>query len=258
MNHRFLRTTTTLVALCLSILFLSNGIVLAQAQPPVTDEEAPRSINVSGTGSINAQPDTAVVSLGVETQAEEAGAALTQNNEQMQALLDTLSEAGIAEEDIQTQTVRLQPQYAQAEPTAPQAGTRAVIPEIIGYVATNTVEVRVRELSTVGELLDAAVQAGGNQIQGIRFELSNPTDALDQARQAAWQDALHKAEQLATLADATLGAVLTISEFSQTPIPLAQDTAVLRGAAEAAVPVQPGTQQIQVNVQVTWRLVEAE
>jgi len=258
MNYRFFRTATTIVALCLSVLFLNGEMARAQTQPPVPDEDAPRSINVSGTGLVNAQPDMAVVSLGVETQAEEAGAALTQNNEQMGALLDTLSEVGIAEEDIQTQTVRLQPQYAQAEPTAPQAGTRAATPEIIGYVATNTVEVRVRDLSTVGELLDAAVQAGGNQIQGIGFELSNPADALDQARQAAWQDARHKAEQLATLADATLGVVLTISEFSQTPIPLAQDTAVLRGAAEAAVPVQPGAQQIQVNVQVTWRLMEAE
>lgn len=252
-------STIKVVALLLSALLFSTQPILAQEQPPVTGEELPRNINVSGIGVVNAQPNMAIVSLGVETQAEEASAALAQNNEQMQALIDTLREAGIAEEEIQTQTVRLQPQYAQApDPNQPQASDRPTTPEIIGYVATNTVEVRVRDLSMVGELLDAAVQAGGNQIQGIRFDLSDPTAALDQAREVAWQDACHKAEQLATLADAALGPVLTISEFSQTPIPLAQDVATARGAAEAAVPVQPGAQQIQVNVQVTWQLRSAE
>lgn len=258
MNHRFTSSTGRLLALLLSVLLLSTQSVLAQTVPPPTDVDAPRMVNVSGTGVVNAEPDLAVVTLGVETQAEEAAAALAQNNEQMQALFDALITAGVAAEDMQTQTVRLQPQYAQPpDPNQPQASDQPTTPAIIGYVATNTVEARVRDLNTVGELLDAAVQAGANQIQGIRFELSDPTAVLDQAREAAWQDARRKAEQLAALAGATLGPALTISEFSQTPIPLAQDVTALR-AAEAVVPVQPGTQQVQVNVQVTWQLMNTE
>lgn len=258
MNYRFAASTGRLLALLLSVLLFSTQSVLAQDTPPLTDTDPPRTVNVSGTGVVNAQPDLAVVTLGVETQAEAAAAALAQNSEQVQALLDTLTAAGVAEEDIQTQTVRLQPQYAQPpDPNQPQASDQPTTPEIIGYVATNTVEARVRDLNSVGEVLDAAVQAGANQIQGIRFDLSDPTAVLDQAREAAWQDARRKAEQLAALADAALGPVLTISEFSQTPIPLAQDVTALR-AAEAAVPVQPGTQQVQVNVQVTWQLMNTE
>lgn len=258
MTYRFAASTGRLLALLLSVLLFSTQSALAQVNPPPTDAAAPRTLNVSGTGVVNAQPDLAVVTLGVETQAEAAAAALTQNSEQVQALLDTLTAAGVAKADIQTQTVSLQPQYAQApDPNQPQASDQPTTPEIIGYVATNTVEVRVRDLSMVGELLDAAVQAGGNQIQGIRFDLSDPTSVLDQAREAAWQDARRKAEQLVALADATLGPVLTISEFSQTPIPLAQDVTALR-AAEATVPVQPGVQQVQVNVQVTWQLTNTK
>lgn len=258
MNHRFASFTGRVLALLLSVLLLSTQSALAQTVPPPTAADPPRTVNVSGTGVVNAEPDIAVVTLGVETQAEEAAAALTQNSEQVQALLDTLTGADVAEEDIQTQTVRLQPQYAQpADPNQPQTSDQPTTPAIIGYVATNTVEVRVRDLSTVGELLDATVQAGANQIQGIRFELSDPTAVLDQARAAAWQDARRKAEQLVALADATLGSVLTISEFSQTPIPLAQDATTFR-SAEATVPVQPGTQQVQVNVQVIWQLMNTE
>jgi uncharacterized protein YggE len=258
MNYQFASFTGRVLALLLSLLLLSTQSTLAQTVPPLTDADPPRTVNASGTGVVNAEPDLVVITLGVETQAEEAAAALTQNSEQVQALLDTLTAAGVAEEDIQTQTVRLQPQYTQPPaPPQPQASDQPLTPEITGYVATNTVDVRVRDLSMGGELLDAAVQAGVNQIQGIRFEISDPTAALDQAREAAWQDARRKAEHLVALADAALGPVLTISEFSQTPIPLAQDAATFR-AAEAAVPVQPGTQQVQVNVQVIWQLMNTE
>jgi uncharacterized protein YggE len=95
------------------------------------------------------------------------------------------------------------------------------------------------------------VQAGGNQIQGIRFELSDPQAALDQARQAAWEDARHRGEQWAKLTGATLGDVLTINEF-QSAIPFAADSSLVRSAV--SVPVEPGTQTIQVDVQVSWRL----
>lgn len=220
--------------------------LLAQEVMDDDGDEPQRTLSVSGTGQVSAQPDVAVASLGVQTEAEEAAAALTQNNQQMQALLDALQAAGIAEEDIQTQVVRLQPQYEQPEPQT--QGT----PQLVGYRATNLLEVRVEEISSLGEILDAAVQAGGNRIENIRFEVSDPSELLDQAREAAWNDALHKAEQLAELAGSELGPVMTISETGSPPRPVVEQA--VGAQAEARVPIQPGTQTVEISIHVSWTL----
>ena len=235
-----------------SALVLQPGHDSVSAQGQTGSNQAQRTLNVSGTGQVSAQPDTAIVTLGVQTEAEQASAALSENSQQMQAVIDALKKAGVAAEDIRTQVINLQPRYEQ--PPAPGPSSLPGTPKLVGYVATNSVEVTVRKLDTLGALLDTAVQAGSNQIQNIRFEVSNPASLLDQARASAWQDAQHKAEQLASLAGAKLGVVLTISETSQTPRPVVLEA--VRAAAPAAVPVEPGTQTIQANVQVTWSLVE--
>lgn len=251
----WLYTSLVILLLLCTLLLTPASTVLAQ-QPPVPGTEVPRTVSVSGTGQISAQPDAALLTLGVETQAPDAGAALSQNSEQMNALIETLTSSAVAAEDIRTQAVRLQPQYNQPEIQPAQPPTGTVSAEIIGYIATNTVEVTVRDLANLGQLIDGAVQAGSNQIYGIDFTVSDPTAALDEARAAAWQDAQHKAEQLAELAGATLGDVMSINEFSQTPLPLAQ-SATAMGAADA-VPIQPGLQQLQVNVQISWQLDSGE
>jgi hypothetical protein len=123
--------------------------------------------------------------------------------------------------------------------------------EVIGYTALNTLELRVRDLTKLGELLDAAVQSGGNTIQGLRFALSDPNPFVDKARAAAISDARYKAGQLAALTNVTLGKVLTLTESSAIPGPF---SAMLTRAEAAAVPIEPGTQTVEVSVQVTWLL----
>jgi uncharacterized protein YggE len=213
-----------------------------------TSNEPQRTIGVSGTGMVRAAPDQAVVSLGVQTDAEEASTALSENSSQMQALIDALEAAGIAAEDIQTQVLQLYPRYEET----PVGTSGATTSTLVGYTATNIVQVTVRNLDSLGSTLDAAVKAGGNQIQGISFEVSDTSNLVDQAREAAWNDAVHKAEQLAGLAGAELGDVLTINESSNVPSPVVE--AVRTVAQAGAVPIQPGTQTITANVQVTWLL----
>ena len=224
----------------------------AQEEPPVEEEASvERTLSVSGTWEASAQPDIAVVTLGVETEAESAEEALDENSEQMQDLIDALEEADIPAEDIQTQAIRLQPRYEESRPAEPgdeEGPTR----ELIGYTATNTVEVRVRDIGSLGSLLDTAVEAGGNRIQGIRFEVSETADLVDEAREAAWEDAEHKAEQLVKLADVELGDVLTINESSRVPRPVVREQ--FEAEAAAAVPIEPGTRTISVDIQVTWML----
>ena len=206
-----------------------------------------RTVSVSGTGAVSAEPDRVVVRLGVETRADAANEALSQNSEQMQAVVDALTEAGIPAEDIQTQAVRLEPEYESPEREPGQVQQR----QLVGYLASNIVEASSDDLGGIGTLLDTAVQAGANRVEGIRFEVSNPSEVLTQAREIAWQDAEQKAQQLADLAGAELGDVLSINESTRGPRPV-----YLRGAVEqeAAAPVEPGTESIEVDLQVTWAL----
>ena len=119
-------------------------------------------------------------------------------------------------------------------------------------MAINIAEVRVREIDSIGEVLDAAVEAGGNTIDSIRFEFGDPAEVLEQARSGAMQDAQGKAEQLASLADGELGQVLTINEITRTPPVLFEGAQP--AVDQAAVPIEPGTQSVEVEVQVTWLL----
>jgi hypothetical protein len=228
--------------------------VLAQDPDGSTDggSDFTRTLNVSGTGEAFAKPDVAVVSLGVTTEAEDAGEALTENNTRMAAVIEALTDAGIDTDDIQTQTIRLSPRYERPEP---RPGATRSDPVLVGFVATNVIEVRVRDLDNLGEVLDDVIQAGGNQIQGIRFEISDQSELYVQARQAAWENALAKAEQLAELAGVELGAVLTINETSYTPVRYAE-RAVAYAADAAGVPVEAGTESVQISLQVTWSLQE--
>jgi uncharacterized protein YggE len=254
MNTKSNRMIYSIAILGITLVFaLAGGFFLpanpspASAAPlPQTGQDSQnnteRSLSVSGSGSVNVVPDMAIIQLGVQTQADTASQALSENSDQMDGLINALKSAGVASQDIQTQQIQLQPVYQQNQTT----------PKVIGFSASNIVQVTDRNLDNLGDLLDAAVNAGGNRIDSIRFQVSDPQTALDQARENAMNDARHKAEQLASLAGVQLGQVLTISENSSTP----PSPVVVSAASEqaAGVPVQPGTESIQVNVQVTWEL----
>jgi uncharacterized protein YggE len=236
------------VVLLVVILLLLSGCL--QRQPIVEETSAlTHTIRVSGSGSVQAQPDVAIVILGVRTEAKEASQALAQNSERMQALLGTLKSTGVAAEDIQTQSVRLWPRY---EDAPPESSTSGETRRLVGYSASNVVQVRVRDLGGLGGLIDTAVQAGGNEIQGIRFEIDDPSPLLDRAREAAWQDAQHKAQQLAGLAGLTLGEATKIEASDRALGPVVREMPAIEAAR--AVPVEPGTQNVEANLTVEWVL----
>lgn len=210
-------------------------------------EEQQRVIHVTGQGSVSAQPDRATVIFGVQTEADSAADALDENNTTMQEVISATLDAGIAENDIQTQQLRLQPVYDEA--SGPD-GERT----LTGYRAINSINVTVQDVEAVGELLDAAVQAGANTIDNIRFEISDRDELIADAREAAVSDAQDKAEQLADLTGAELGDVLTISEAGSAPPPepfIAEEADAVGGAAP---PIEPDAQTIEARVQISWLL----
>jgi uncharacterized protein YggE len=236
------------------LFFLGGSQPQAMAQQVTpTADASHRTVSVTGSGSVQSTPDRAIVTIGVQTQADTASKALASNNQQMERLLSSLRSAGIANADIRTQFLQLYPQ-TEPQPTPlpnEQASPTATPPS---YTAVNSVEVTVRDLDNLGTLLDQAVSAGGNLIQNVRFDVSNPNDSLDQARETAFAEASRKANQLATLAGMDLGPVVSINENSFFPTPAMDVAAGGREFAQSAVPISPGTQTYTVDIQVTFEL----
>jgi len=214
---------------------------LSQPQVQQSDDKT-RTIQVSGAAEIQVEPDIAIVRLGVQTDAKTAQEAMNQNNSKVQALIGSLKKYNIPSQNIQTQTIRLAPRYENGDPNNPAT--------LVGYTASNIVEVQSKDLDSLGALLDDAVHAGANTIEAIRFKVSDPGTALDRAREAAVEDAHHKAEQLAQLAGASLGSIVEIQENTSSPVPLSPESSMT-----SAVPVSPGTQVVSIQVHMTWSLV---
>jgi uncharacterized protein len=226
---------------------LLAGIVLALSIPSGAQTEPDngneRTVTASGTATIEAAPDEAVVSLGVQTRAATAEAAMRENAQRMADVLRALVDLGIRDGDVATTGVSLWPTYN-------MNGT-----DIVGYEASNQVDVTVRDMSNVGKAIDAAVGAGANITNGISFRLSDESAGVTDALQAAVADARAKAVALAGAADAQLGRVVEIVEGNAPSVvpPILYDRAVA-GAEAASTPIEPPTLETQVSVTVVWEL----
>lgn len=216
----------------------------AVAPMPVAVIEGTR-LDVVARGEVRRVPDLATISAGVVTQAPTAAQALADNARAMDRVLAALKAAGIAERDVQTANIGLEPQYRYGE---------NVPPVITGYQARNTVSVRFRDISKSGAILDALVKQGANQINGPTLGLANPDSALDEAR----VDAIAKARARAEIYAKALGmrviriaAVSESGDVSGPPMPMMFARAE---SADAATKIVPGEQEIAVNVTVVFEL----
>jgi len=207
-----------------------------------------RTITVSGDGTASGRPDTAVVQLGVQVQAERANAALAAANEKAQQLLNTLKISGVKADDITTTNVSLYPQMASNGRT------------ITGYQASNTVTAKIRDVARAGRIIDAAAGAVGDEItlQGVGFEVDDTGAMRAAARRDAVAKAKAQAEQLAAASGQRVGPVISLSEGAASPPPIAY--AAGRSAAPDAassVPLEPGQQELDVAVTVVYELLAA-
>ena len=211
------------------------------------DRTLERTVTVSATGTVSATPDEASIATGVSSEAKTAREALSKNNEAMKKLIGEFKGKGIEAKDIQTSQFNIEPVYVYPKEGQP--------PQITGYRAHNMLNVRVRDLDKLGEVLDHVVTVGANQMNGISFNVSKAETLKDEARKEAMANALRRAKLYAAAAGAEVGEIVQISEevvFSG-PQPMAFKQA--RGmAAEAAVPVERGSQELEARVTATWRL----
>lgn len=225
-------------------------LTLAPA-PALAQDAAFRAttLHVVAQGETRIRPDIGSLSLGVSNEAPTAQAASQENAKRMTQVMAALRAAGIADRDIQTSGFSLNPQYryGQGQP-----------PERTGYQATNSVTVTIRELARAGQIMDAAMTAGANQVRGVSFRLEDPTAAQDSARQAAVKSLEAKAQLYARASGYRVVRLVSLSEagaapaFPALPIPpVAQgrDDVVVSGSS-----VAPGELTSRANLQATYEL----
>ncbi|MEX1024925.1 MAG: SIMPL domain-containing protein [Planctomycetota bacterium] len=226
---------------------------MLQAPSPPEARQAEPFLRVTGEAEVAAEPDRAVVALGVTAQAEQASAAQSEVSQAMQRVTAAIVEAGIPAESIQTAGLSLQPVYSQGD--ARRQG-EAREPRIVGFRASNTVRVRVEDTARIGSVLDAGLTAGANEIQGISFELADDTAQRTEALSAAVHNARAKADALADAADVELLALQRIEEAGgQSPQPMQRTMSF--AALEADTPIAPGQVRVRARVELTYRIAPA-
>ncbi len=215
--------------------------------PAGADGSITSGINVSGQGKVTGKPDTLTVSLGVSLLRPTVDAATADAAALATAIINALKGAGVAEDDIQTSNYSIYPEYD-------YSGT---VQRLLGYRVNNQVNVKIRNLETAGATIDAAAAAGGDAtvVSSMAFSIEDNSELLQMARTAAWADAEAKAGQLAQLAGLELGSAISITESISYETPPISYERNLSGAADAATtPIESGTQDVIINIQVTFRI----
>ncbi len=231
---KLLRLALLCVAVAAIVAFA--GVGLPARARSAGDQPAARSITVSGTGTVSAVPTQAGFDFGVSTRAKTAQQALADDSAQMRKLIAALEAAGVPASSLQTSSVSLEP-VTSGDDSA-----------IVGYSASNTVSATVSELSKAGAIVDAAVAAGANQVDGPNLTVADQRAQYDQALKAAVADARAKAQVLAAAGGLRVGSVGSVEENSgSAPVPFAQSA-----ADAASTPIQAGTQQVTATVTVVF------
>jgi len=229
-------------------LLLLSACAPASATTQALANGAKRQISVNGVGRVYVAPDIAYINVGVRSQADTVSEALEQNKTQAQAIKETLVSAGIEEKDIQTSSFNVYPQ-TEYDYQGTITGTF--------FVVENNVFVTVRELNSLGEVLDAVAKSGANNIYGISFDLQDKTSAQSQARALAVESARSQAQELAELAGVELGEILSISTSYSYPMPYYGYGMGVGGggaAVESAVPIAAGQMQISADVTIIFEI----
>jgi uncharacterized protein YggE len=213
----------------------------AQSGPTLQPSADTRQVTVVGEGQVQGTPDTLTINASMEFLGPDATAAMNQTNERQQAVIDGLTGLGVDVKDIATTAADLQPQYGSGSTS------------ISAYRATNSIDVKVRDLARASDVIGLIVNTGGNatRINSISYSIEDDSELVRDARARAFEDAKDRADQYAELSGLDLGKVISISESpgSAPPVPFQAPRAM-----DAAVPMQPGQQTVGFSVTVIWEL----
>jgi len=246
-GSELLDTTKLAILPVFAVLATALSVAPAQAQNAEPKTPAEARVIVIGEGSVTVTPDYTRIRSGVSTSAKTVNEASDANAKIMSNMLAALADAGIAKKDIQTSEFSIEPVYA--SPTSPGG------PKLTGYRVSNQVNVAIRQIAQVGEILDRLVKAGATDFGSVAFLVSDREKALDQAREAAIANARHKAELYAHASGLNLGRVAWITESSDLGPILPMGVARPK-MASAPVPIEAGEDTMTARVTVGFDIAQ--
>jgi uncharacterized protein len=231
-------------------IILALALVLSACGPTTVNQAAPenlRTLNVNGVGHVYLTPDIAYINIGVNTQDPSASDAVATNKTQSNAVIEAIRDFGVDAKDIRTTNFSIWSNQ-QYDEFGQIRGT--------SYVVDNTVNITVRDLDKLGDLLDSAINAGANSIYSIQFDVADKAEATKEARAKAVEDAKLQAKELADTAGLSLVDIHTINFYESNPYPYFEGKGGGGGAAadSAVVPIQPGQLVIAVTVSMTYTI----
>jgi len=241
-------STRSVAAGALGAIIVAVAALSAHAGPaaaaPTAGDPATHTITVSGSGKVTVVPDVARVTLGVTISQPTVKAARASAARSMTDIIAAVKALGVADADIQTTGLSLYPQYA--------IGSSS---RVTGYQISEQILVTVRDLDKAGDVVDTATAKGANNVNGISFELADPAKAMNDARAAAVTAARASAQAMATAGNVSLGAVVSMTDASvSTPYPIYYGMTAGAAGDAAKTPVQPGTQDVSVVIQVVFAI----
>ena len=260
LNRKMLYSVVLIVITALAVAFVagcstastpsvSAGSGVQSIQVPPASGPV-RSITVVGVGKASGTPDVAHVNVGIETEADSVKQAVADNKAKMTQLLETLKGLGIADKDIQTSNYGV---YAQRQPVPGPEGKGGLGP--MTYHVNNQVNVTVRDVAKLGQVLDEVVAAGANNVYGVNFSVDDTSKLQADARAKAFADEKARAESLARLAGVTLGDVVSVSEVIGGPGPIYEGPRMAAAAGlGGGAPIQPGELEVNMSIQVTFTI----
>lgn len=230
---------------------------LAQSAGPSASDKPEPALAVSGRAEVLAQPDMATVRFGAVAQEDTAGAAQQQVNKVMQSGVAAMKKLGIPDASLTTVGINLYPVYSQPPPRAlGDTNPKRFEPEIIGYRASNTLQVELSDLSKVGPVIDAGVKAGANNVEGLSFHLKDDSKQRQEALRRAAAEARAKADAIAGAMGVKLDSVLEVVESGVNIIQPRMEFKAMARVAEASydTPVQPGQVRVEASLSVRYKL----
>ena len=220
-----------------------SGILLLAFAAISPAYAADHLVTVTGEATVSVAPDTSIIRIGVTSLGKTAREASDANARQMTSVLAAIKDSGIADKDVQTSQLSLQPQY---DPNRPGAA------HLTGFQVTNRVSVKIHDIGKLPAILDHAIAAGANEMSGIEFPVSDQSKLLDQVRDEAITDAHRKAEIYAKAAGAKVGRAVAISEGGASP----PQPIAMQAMRAGGVPVAPGEQTLRAQVTVSYELTQ--
>ena len=231
----------------LSALLCAAAVPMpAQAQQATINQSITGTrLDISATGEVTRVPDIAVISAGVVSRAATATAAIGEASARMERVRAALKRAGVADRDVQTSSISLNPEYRYPENQAP---------ELTGYTASNQVTVRFRDIRSSGKILDALVAEGANQINGPNLTIDNPDAALDEARANAVASGRARAQLYARSLGMRVARLVSVSESGGYAVPPPAPPQPMMMARDASTKIDPGEQKLQVSLAMVFEL----